>query len=46
MHVCTEQLDLQYVMSAVLTVLLSYLQLVSGDPSLVLSALVAVGQEI
>ena len=31
---------------AILTVLLYYLQLVGGDPSLVLSALVAVGQEI
>ena len=46
-HVCAKQLDLQYVfITAVLTVLLSYLQLVGGDPSLVLSALVAVGQEI
>ena len=44
---CAEQLDLQYAfITAILTVLLSYLQLVGGDPSSILSALVAVGQEI
>jgi predicted PurR-regulated permease PerM len=44
---CAEQLDLQYAfITAVLTVLLSYLQLVGGDPSSILSALVAVGEEV